>query len=91
MTRLVDIFQSRMQTKLIEYLLSNRDKVFNQATLARYLNCSPSTVARIIEPLISEQILMYERFDQGMKILCLNLEGEKTKALLDFYERLKAL
>ncbi len=91
MTRLVDLFQSRMQTRLVEYLLANRSKVFNQAALARFLGCSPSTVARVIEPLVRDRILSYERFDRGMKLLCLNLEEEKTKALVEFYERLKAL
>ena len=91
MTRLVDLFQSRMQTRLVEYLLANRSKVFNQAALARFLDCSPSTVARVIEPLVKDRILSYERFDRGMKLLCLNLEEEKTKALVEFYERLKGL
>jgi hypothetical protein len=80
-----------MQTRLVEYLLSNRSRVFNQNALARFLDCSPSTVARIIEPLIRERILAYERFDQGMKVLCLNLEEEKTKLLLDFYEKLTTM
>lgn len=91
MTKLIDLFQSRMQTRLVEYLLANRSKVFNQAALARFLDCSPSTVARVIEPLVRDRILLYERFDRGMKLLCLNLEEEKTKALVEFYERLKAL
>lgn len=91
MTRLIDLFPSRMQTRLVEYLLANRSKVFNQAALARFLDCSPSTVARVIEPLVKDRILSYERFDRGMKLLCLNLEDEKTKALVEFYERLKVL
>lgn len=91
MTRLTDIFQSKAQTRLIEYLLENRSRVFNQSTLARFLDCSPSTVARIIEPLVAAGIIAYERFNQGMKVLSLNLEDDKTKLLLEFYERLKSL
>jgi len=80
-----------MQTKLLEYLLENSGRVFNQAGLARFLNCSPSTIARIIEPLIEEGILMYEQISGQMKILALNLESEKVKILLDFYEKIKKM
>jgi len=52
---------------------------------------SPSTIARIVEPLVKEKIILYERFEQGMKIFALNESEEKTKALVDFYRRLKAL
>jgi DNA-binding MarR family transcriptional regulator len=89
--RLTDIFQSKAQTRLVEYLLENRSKVFNQSTLARFLDCSPSTIARIIEPLVAARIIAYERFNQGMKVLSLNIEDERTKVLLEFYERLKSL
>jgi len=91
LTKLTDIFQSKAQTKLIEYMLENRSAIFNQSVLARFLDCSPSTVARIIEPLVAAKIIAYERVNQGMKVLCLNTEDEKTKLLLDFYEKLKTL
>jgi hypothetical protein len=79
--------------KLVEYLLDNAgsQRVFNQATLANFLAMSPSTIARIVEPLVKEKILLYERFGQGMKIFALNESEEKTKALVDFHRRLKAL
>ena len=91
MTKLTDIFQSKAQTRLIEYLLENKSRVFNQSTLARFLNCSPSTVSRIIEPLVRANIIVYERFSQGMKVLSLNLEDAKTKLLLELHEKLKSL
>ena len=78
--------------RLLEYLLENAgaQRVFNQATLANLLSLSPSTIARIVEPLIGEKILLYERFDKGMKIFTLNEADEKTQALIDFYQKLKA-
>lgn len=80
-----------MQTKLIFYLLDNSTKVFHQAGLSRYLNCSPSTVARVITPLVEEGILMYEQISGQMKILALNVESEKAKTLLEFYHKMKSL
>ncbi len=91
MARLTDIFQSKAQVKLLEYLLENKDKVFNQAGLATFLNVSPSTIARIIEPLVKLNVLKYERFGKGMKILCLNLEDRKAQLLVEMRNRLSPL
>jgi len=91
-SKLSDVFQSKAQVRLLEYLLENAgaQRVFNQATLANLLDLSPSTIARIVEPLVSEKILLYERFDKGMKIFTLNEADEKTRALVEFYQKLKA-
>src|SRR3989304_6207712 len=89
--RLVDIFQSKAQVKLVEHLLQNRQKVFNQAGLARTLNVSPSTVARIAEPLVKSRILLFERYEKGMKIFALNEEEPAARNLIEFYEKIKAL
>jgi hypothetical protein len=77
----------------LEYLLDNAgaQKVFNQATLANYLGLSPSTIARIVEPLIQQKIVLFERFDQGMKIFALNESEEKTKLLIEFYKKLREI
>ncbi len=91
MVNLTEIFASKAQVKLVEYMLNNKDKVFNQSFLASTLNLSPSTIARVIEPLIKQGILKYDRFGGGMKILSLNLEDQKTRLLLDFKERLVSL
>ncbi len=52
---------------------------------------SPSTIARILQPLVEEGILNYEQIGGQMKIIALNDENEKTKTLIDFYEKLKSL
>jgi len=91
MSKLSDVFQSKAQVKLLEYLLENAgaQRVFNQATLANILGLSPSTIARIVEPLINEKILLYERFEKGMKIFTLNEADEKTRILIEFHRKLK--
>jgi len=91
MTVLTDIFQSRAQVRLVQHLLENPGKVFNQSTLAGFLDVSPSTVARIIEPLVKHGIVLFDRYEGGMKILALNQDSQKTKVLMDFYERLSPL
>lgn len=93
LAKLTDLFESKAQVRLVEYLLENAgsQRVFNQATLANLLGMSPSTIARIVEPLVKEKILLYERFDQGMKIFTLNEAEDKTRILIDFYRRFKEL
>ncbi len=91
--KLSDIFQSKAQVRLLEYLLESAgsQRVFNQASLANFLDLSPSTIARIVEPLVKEKIVLYERFDQGMKIFTLNEAEEKTRMLIEFHRRCKEL
>ncbi len=89
--KLVEIFQSKAQVKLLEHLLQHREKVFNQAGLARMLDVSPSTIARIAEPLVKSKILLFEKYGEGMKIFALNQEGPATRTLIDFYDRLQNL
>ncbi len=89
--RLIDLFQSKAQVKLVEHLLQNRQKVFNQAGLARMLNVSPSTIARIAEPLVKSRILLFERYEKGMKIFALNEEEPAARNLIEFYEKIRSL
>ncbi len=86
-----DLFGSRMQTRLLKYLLDNPGRVFNQAGLARFLDCSPSTVARLTEPLIKEGILAFEQISGQMKVLALNTESEKVRTILEFYGKIRDL
>lgn len=38
-----------------------------------------------------EKIVLFERFDQGMKIFALNEAEEKTRILVDFYKQFRKL
>lgn len=91
MTSLSRIFGSKAQTRLIQYLLDHRGRIYNQAGLATFLDVSPSTIARILQPLVEEGILTYEQVGGQMKIIALNDESEKSRALIDFYEKMKNL
>jgi len=89
--KLLDLFQSKAQVRLVEHLLQNPDKVFNQAGLARVMDVSPSTVARIAEPLVKCKVVLYERYQKGMKIFALNKEEAAAKNLIEFYEKIRLL
>ena len=91
MTNLMDLFGSKQQTRLIQYMLDNPGKVFNQAGLSRFLSCSPSTVARVVNPFIFAGIVKFELIGKQMKVFALDTESSRTKLLMEFYQKLTAL
>jgi len=91
MTELLDLFGSKQQTRLIQHMLNNPNKVFNQAGLSRFLSCSPSTVARVVNPLIIAGIVKFEMMGKQMKVFALATDSPKTKLLIEFYEKLRVL
>jgi len=72
-------------------LLNNPNKVFNQAGLARFLSCSPSTVARVVNPLISAEVIRFEIIGKQMKVFALASDSPRGHLLVEFYEKFKAL
>ncbi|MFQ6076252.1 MAG: hypothetical protein ACE5Z5_08990 [Candidatus Bathyarchaeia archaeon] len=91
MTSLMKVFGGKAQTKLLQYMLEHPNRVFNQTGLAHFLDCSPSTVARVIAPLVEEGIIVCEQVSGQMKIIALNPESEKARVLMGFYEAFKRL
>lgn len=88
MTTLLRIFGSKAQTRLVQYLLDHRGRLYNQAGLARLLDMSPTTIARVIVSLVEEGIITYEQISGQMKIIALNEENETTKALIVLHEKI---
>ena len=87
---LAAVFGSKAQTRFVQYLLEHPTKATTQGFAAKMLRVSPSTVARVIEPLRKEGIIVVDELKQ-MKVIFLNTESEKVKALLSFYQQVKRL
>ena len=87
---LTAVFGSKAQTKFVQYLLEHPTKATTQGFAAKMLRVSPSTVARVIEPLRKEGIIVLDEVKQ-MKVIFLNTESEKVKALLNFYQQVKRM
>ena len=86
---LAQIFSSKAQAELIEYLINNRERFYNQITLASAINVSSSTISRLIENLAKINIVKYERFDKGVKVIVFNNESPISKSLVKFYSEIK--
>lgn len=91
MVKLSEIFASKKQAALIEHLLENRGRFYNQSALASALGVSSSTIARLIENLTKLDIVRYERFDMGVKVITLNDASEVSQLLLNFHSKIKSL
>ncbi|MEM1574470.1 MAG: winged helix-turn-helix domain-containing protein [Nitrososphaerota archaeon] len=88
MVDLVSIFNSKAQVKLLQFLLDNPNKIVTQNFIAKLLNLSPSTIARVIQPLEKENIIKIEEVKK-MKVITLNTENEITKILIEFNSKIK--
>lgn|GEM_PF-2569707 len=91
MVKLSEIFASKKQAALIEHLLDNRGRFYNQSALASALGVSSSTIARLIENLTKLDIVRYERFDMGVKVITLNDASDVSQLLLNFHSKIKSL
>jgi len=91
LVKLSEIFASKKQAALIEHLLDNRGRFYNQSALASALGVSSSTIARLIENLTKLDIVRYERFDMGVKVITLNDASEVSQLLLNFHSKIKSL
>jgi DNA-binding IclR family transcriptional regulator len=91
LVKLSEIFASKKQAALIEHLLENRGRFYNQSALASALGVSSSTIARLIENLTKLDIVRYERFDMGVKVITLNDASDVSQLLLNFHSKIKSL
>ncbi|MGC8961716.1 MAG: hypothetical protein ACP5K1_04640 [Candidatus Bathyarchaeia archaeon] len=91
MVKLSEIFASKTQAALIEHLLDNRGRFYNQLALAKTLGVSSSTIARLIENLAKLEIVKYERFNGGVKVIALNDASEISRILMNFHSKIKYL
>ncbi|MBS7644924.1 MAG: helix-turn-helix domain-containing protein [Candidatus Bathyarchaeia archaeon] len=91
MVKLSEIFASKTQAALIEHLLDNKGRFYNQSALASTLGVSSSTIARLIENLAKLEIVKYERFDRGVKVIALNDASETSRILMNFHSKIKCL
>jgi len=85
------IFGGRAQTKILEFLLENRNTLFNLSEIAEKVGVSPSTVSRVIEKLVEEEIVVEVGKWRQMKVVKLNEENQKARLLLKFLEEIKKI
>ncbi len=91
MKELEEIFESKAQTKVLQFLLENKGKAFNLSEIAEQVEVAHSTVGRVIKQLLDQELVEEITRWKQMRIIRLNEENEKAKILLKFLEDIKRL
>lgn len=85
------IFGNSAQTTVLESLLKNRGEFIHLSGIARETGLSHSSVARVLEPLIENNIVVEKRLGKQIRTFTLNKENETVKMIIKFYCDLAAL
>ncbi len=85
------IFGNSAQTTVLENLLKNQDEFIHLSGIARETGLSHSSVARVLEPLIENNIVIERRLGKQIRTFTLNKENEIVKMIIKFYCDLAAL
>ena len=89
MTKLEKIFGGNAQTITLEYLLKNRGKITYLSGIAEESGLSHSSVARVIESLLENDIVKEIKISKQTRTFALNEDNEITKLLIGFYKNVK--
>ncbi len=85
------IFGRQAQTRILEFLLGNKNTLFNLSEIAEKTGVSPSTVSRIIEKFIEEGIVIEVGKWRQMRVVKLNEKNPKVILLLKFLNEIRSL
>lgn len=85
------IFGSNAQTIVLESLLKNRGEFIYLSGIARETGLSHSSVARVIEPLIEDSLVIEKRLGKQIRTFTLNEENDAMKLIIRCYCDLVAL
>lgn len=85
------IFGSSAQTIVLESLLKKRGEFIYLSGIARETGLSHSSVARVIEPLIENNLVIEKRLGKQIRTFALNERIDIVKLIIKFYDDLVAL
>lgn len=85
------IFGGQAQTRILEFLLENKNTLFNLSEIAEKVGVSPSTVSRVIGKLVKEGIVTEVGRWRQMKVVKLNEGNQKAIVLLKFLEEMRRI
>jgi len=83
------IFGRSAQLIVLEYLISNRDRITYLSGIAEATGLSHSSVTRVVEPLLKANIVKENNIGKQMRTFVLNMDNERTKLLIRFFDDLE--
>ncbi len=91
MSPLEKLFGKTAQLTVLEYLMKNKGEINYLSGIAQGTGLYHSSVARVLEPLLQNKIVIEKKIGKQIRSFYLNEELEATKLLIKFYEELRLL
>jgi DNA-binding transcriptional regulator GbsR (MarR family) len=91
MNNLVMIFGNSAQTIVLENLLKNRGEFIYLSGIAEETGLSHSSVARVMEPLVENNIVIEKKLGKQIRTFAMNETNSVAKLIIKFYDELVAL
>lgn len=89
MSALEEIFGKTAQLSVLEYLIQNKGETTYLSGIAEGTGLSHSSVARVIEPLLENNIIIEKKLGKQIRTFTLNEDSKATKLVMKFYDELK--
>lgn len=91
MGHLEKIFGNSAQTIVLENLLKKRGEFTYLSGIAEETGLSHSSVARVIEPLVKNDIVVEKRLGKQIRTFSMNEKNAVAKLLIKFYDDMASL
>ncbi|VVB84296.1 Uncharacterised protein [uncultured archaeon] len=91
MNNLVIIFGNSAQTIVLENLLKKKGEFTYLSGIAEETGLSHSSVARVMEPLVQNNIVVEKKLGKQIRTFAMNEENPAAKLIIKFYDDLMAL
>ena len=91
MSPLEKLFGRTAQLTVLEYLMKNKGEINYLSGIALGTGLYHSSVARVLEPLLENDIVVERKIGKQIRSFSLNEKHEATQLLMKFYEELKPL
>jgi hypothetical protein len=89
MSPLEKLFGKTAQLTVLEYLMENKGEINYLSGMAEGTGLYHSSVARVLEPLLENNIVIEKKIGKQIRSFSLNEENKATKLLMTFYDELK--
>jgi len=89
MSPLEKLFGRTAQLTVLEYLMKNKREINYLSGIALGTGLYHSSVARVLEPLLQDKIVIEKKIGKQIRSFYLNEDHEATKLLIKFYDELR--
>jgi DNA-binding transcriptional ArsR family regulator len=89
MSPLEKLFGKTAQMTVLEYLMENKGEINYLSGIAEGTGLYHSSVARVLEPLLENNIVIERKIGKQIRSFSLNEGHKATQLLMKFYEELK--